>query len=307
MITVLLLSPALDVTYRVASVAVGQIHRPREVLRFPGGKGLNLARAATRLGAAVRVVAPLGGHVGELVASLASAAGVEVVAVPVAGETRSCVTVAADDGGLTEFYEPSAPLHPADIDAIGAALGDLDAGSGWTALSGSVPAGVTLPTLVALLRARAESGERIALDTHGAALDTLVSELRPHLVKVNRFEAGELLGASADTPALDLARALRERSGGAVIVTDGADGSVAVDDAGEWRATLAAEPGAFPVGSGDTYLAGILAVLERGGDLGEALAVASGAAAANAAIPGAAEFDAVLAAELTRRTTVEPA
>ena len=302
MITVLLLSPSLDVTYLVPSVTVGEIHRPREVLRFPGGKGLNLARAATRLGASAHVVAPLGGHVGALVASLAEAAGVSVTAVPVAGETRSCVTVAADDGGLTEFYEPSAPLQASEIVAVRAALGAVEAGSGWTALSGSVPTGVSLHELVAVLRARAEAGERIALDTHGAALDSLISELRPHLVKVNRHEASELLGA--DAPVLELARGLRERSGGTVIVTDGAEGSVALDGTGAWRATLDFH-GAFPVGSGDSYLGGLLAELERGGSLREAVAVATGAAAANAAIPGAGEFPLELARSLAAATTVE--
>jgi len=302
MITVLLLSPSLDVTYRVAEVTVGEIHRPREVLRFPGGKGLNLARAATRLGGSARVVAPLGGHIGELVAALSERAGVPVIAVPVAGETRSCVTVAGDDGRLTEFYEPSAPLHPSEFAALGRALRSLDGGSGWTALAGSVPTGVTLHELVAILRARAEAGERIALDTHGAALDTLITELRPQLVKVNRHEAAELLGA--DAPAIELARGIRERSGGTVIVTDGADGSVAVDGEGAWRARLDFH-GAFPVGSGDSYLGGILTVLDRGGSLGEALAVATGAAAANAAIPGAGEFSLDQARDLAARTTVE--
>ncbi|TBN57715.1 hypothetical protein EYE40_10130 [Glaciihabitans arcticus] len=302
MITVLLLSPSLDVTYRVAEVTVGEIHRPREVLRFPGGKGLNLARAATRLGASARVVAPLGGHVGALVSSLAEAAGVAVLAVPVAGETRSCVTVAGDDGRLTEFYESAAPLHPSEVDEIRQAIGGLDGGAGWTALSGSVPTGVPLHELVDMLRARAEAGDRIALDTHGAALDTLVSELRPQLVKVNRFEASELLGVSA--PARELATLLRERSGGTVIVTDGAEGSVAVDEDGAWRATLEFR-GAFPVGSGDSYLGGLLAVLDRGGSLGEALAVATGAAAANAAIPGAGEFSLEHANDLADRTVVK--
>ena len=50
MITVLLLSPSLDVTYLVDEVTVGEIHRPHTVLRSPGGKGLNLARAAHRRG-----------------------------------------------------------------------------------------------------------------------------------------------------------------------------------------------------------------------------------------------------------------
>ncbi|MGV8969878.1 MAG: 1-phosphofructokinase family hexose kinase [Microbacteriaceae bacterium] len=305
MITVLLLSPALDVTYRIDSMTAGEIHRPREVIRLPGGKGLNLARAATRLGATVRVVAPLGGHMGEFVASLAAAAGVDVVVVPVRGETRSCVTVAVTDGTLTEFYEPSTPLNSAEVAAVATALAVLDAPSGWTTLSGSVPATVPLPDLVVMLKSRADAGDRIAIDTHGDALKALISQVRPHLVKVNRFEASELLGASEDAAALELALGLRALSGGAVVVTDGSAGSVAVDATGQWRVTLDVAPGNFAVGSGDSYLGGILTVLDRGGSLREALALATGAAAANASIPGAAEFDRTRALQLTQRTKVE--
>ena len=300
MITVLLPSPALDVTYLVDRVEVGAIHRPREVLRAPGGKGLNLARAAHRLGSTAAVVAPLGGHIGALVASLAEAEGVSVTAVTIAGETRSCVTVVSDDG-LTEFYEPAAALDAGEQSRLFDALQTAPA-KGWTVLSGSVPVGLDLHLLVQALRSRVALGDSLAIDTHGAALDTLISELRPALVKINRHEAAELLGSDGD--AASLAAALRQRSGGTVVVTDGSDGSVGVDATGSWRARLDAPAGRYPVGSGDSYLAGLLVAISSGASMPEALATASGAAAANAEMPGAATFDPALARDLAARTTV---
>ncbi|MCR6712379.1 MAG: PfkB family carbohydrate kinase [Demequina sp.] len=50
-------------------------------------------------------------------------------------------------------------------------------------------------------------------------------------------------------------------------------------------------PGLFPVGSGDCFLAGLVSALERGLELGGALAVAARVGAANAQVPGAAVFD----------------
>jgi 1-phosphofructokinase family hexose kinase len=307
MITVLLLSPALDVTYLVASAAIGEIHRPRDVVRLAGGKGLNLARAATTLGAEVQVIAPLGGEIGSLVAALAAEEGIALSPIWVTAMTRSCITIAAADSReLTEFYEPAAPVSGAEVIALGAAMrGKTRQGDGgWTVLSGSVPRDVDTSALVETLRARATAGDRIALDTHGPVLGVLVDSLRPHLVKVNRFEASELLGVAHDRPAIELARGLRERSGATVIVTDGTAGSVAVDSAGAWRAQLDAAPGLFSVGSGDSYLAGILCALERGDSLRDALAIATGAAAANAEIPGAGSLDGALALSLAERTRV---
>jgi 1-phosphofructokinase/tagatose 6-phosphate kinase len=300
-IRILLLSPALDVTHLVGSVDVGAIHRPREVLRLAGGKGLNLARAATALGARATVMAPLGGHLGALVRDAARSEGVEVHVVPIAAETRMCLTVAADDGTLTEFYEPPAPLTSAERDAVLTAFRDAapDPPAGWAVLSGSVPASAEADVVVAALAARAAHGERIAVDTHGPALAEAVA-LRPDLVKVNRREATEFLGGSeAQHPdARELATAIRSRTGGVVVVTDGEHGSVGVDDSGAWRAAPPVNPGRYPVGSGDSFLAGLLVALDRGQPLREALAFATAAAAANAAVPGAARlsgFDAALA------------
>jgi len=191
MITVIALSPALDVTYLVESVVDGSIHRPREVLRCAGGKGLNLARAAQRMGSGVTVIAPLGGYIGALVESL-GAPDVPLVVVPVAALTRTCVTIVADDDGrITEFYEPNAELSTVECATFLATASELPV-DGWTVVSGSIAVGVDLAALVAMLRQR--GGDRLALDTHGAALATLVDELRPALVKVNRHEAAELLG-----------------------------------------------------------------------------------------------------------------
>jgi len=281
-LTVLLPAPALDVTYLVDALMPGQIHRPRRVLRLAGGKGLNLARVATRLGCATSVIAPLGGHIGALVADLAAAEGITLLAVPVAGETRSCVTVATD-AGLTEFYEPAAELSDREA-AEFLAAGRAAAPTGWTVLAGSVGSGIPLAALVDMLASRSGAGERLAIDTHGAALAAIVRDLRPALVKVNRREASELL--ELDSDALHLARLLRDRTDGIVVVTDGENGSAAATGEGGWRVPPPPR-GHYPVGSGDAFFGGLLASLAQEQPIPVALAQASAAGAANAAEPGA--------------------
>lgn len=287
MITALLLSPALDVTYLLDTVELGAIHRPREVIRLPGGKGLNLARAASTLGGAARVVAPLGGGIGDTVARLAREAGVEMIVVPAPGETRTCVTVVGDDGVHTEFYEPTTGVDDAALAGVLAAVSSLDAG-GWTALSGSVPATLDPAQLAGLLAGRVAAGDRLAVDTHGGALAAVLDAVSPAVVKVNRSEAAGYLGADAD--ALTLAGALHERTGGLAVVTDGVHGAAAVDGSGAHRAAPYPRPGRYAVGSGDSFLAGLLVALESGADPADALTLASAAAAANTARPGAASF-----------------
>lgn len=290
MITVLLLSPALDVTYLVDEVTVGMIHRPSQVLRRAGGKGLNLARAALRLGVSAHVVLPLGGRVGELVGELARAERVTLGAVVTSAQTRSCVTVADAAGGLTEFYEPAPALSPLDLDAVTGALLAADT-TGWTVFSGSVPSPLPVEPLIEALHARRGAGDRVAIDTHGAALATLVPRVRPELLKINRAEAAEMLGGDGDS--LELAQRLHDLTGGTVVVTDGQGGSSGTDGSGSWRVAPVADPGAFPVGSGDSFLAGLLVGLgaRAEGPLDRALALAAATGAANARSAGAADFD----------------
>jgi fructose-1-phosphate kinase PfkB-like protein len=303
MISVLSPSPALDISYLLDEVVVGGIHRPREVLRLGGGKGLNLARAAGTLGEQVRVVAPLGGHVGALVAQLAREAGLQLDAVPVAAETRSCVSAIPDLGAATEFYETAAPLSVPELNSLlerFVALPDL----GWSVLAGRLPE--TTGWADALLARRAR-GDQVAIDASGVGLATLVADVHPDLLKVNRTEAAELLEGSVLTPLGELVSGLRDLTGGIVVVTDGAAGAEGADATGSWRALPDPEPGRFAIGSGDSFFAGLLVALGAGAALDDALRIASAAGSANTRVPGAGVFEPAAYDAARTRIRVEPA
>ena len=61
MLTAVVLSPSLDISYEVDELTVGTIHRPLSTVRCAGGKGLNMVRAATALVGAVRAADGAGG------------------------------------------------------------------------------------------------------------------------------------------------------------------------------------------------------------------------------------------------------
>ena len=91
--------------------------RPGEVLRFdrvvvtPGGKGLNVARAARALGHSALLVSFVPGHTGRAAAALIAEEGVELSGVPCGGELRSTLDRAgarrADDGPERARARPS--------------------------------------------------------------------------------------------------------------------------------------------------------------------------------------------------------
>jgi 1-phosphofructokinase family hexose kinase len=294
-ITVAALSPSLDITYLVDSLKLGEIHRPTETHRVAGGKPLNLARAAATLGARVDTVAVLGGATGRFLEQGLLAAGIAVRSVPSPAETRACVSIAAADrGDLTELY-PYAPAVPAEVwEQFRAMVADgLDRRPGWFAINGSAPEGLPADAFADLATVAHDAGLKVAVDTHGAALQAAL-ETRPELVKINRSEAAELLDRPADGAELaELAGLIAERTGGAVIITDGRAGAVGrAPDGGLHRVVLPEDvDGHYPVGSGDAFLGGWLAATDRGEDPQAALRLATGCGAANALRPGAGSFD----------------
>jgi 1-phosphofructokinase/tagatose 6-phosphate kinase len=150
---------------------------------------------------------------------------------------------------------------------------------------------------------------KVALDSEGELL-RLALWGGPDVVKVNAHEAAGLLDVATDTRegAVTAARELRERAGGAGhagLVTRGADGVVlAAPDGSCWEGRLYVR-GRYPVGSGDSFLAGLVVALDRTpGEWGEALQLALGAATANAELAGAGRLEPARAVALAAQAEV---
>jgi len=309
MIVCVAASPSVDKLFEVEQLAHGEIHRPLEFLQVPGGKGLNVARAVHVLGERVVVTGLLAGHVGRWIQDSLAAEGVEGRFAWAEGETRSSLSVAdRRTGRLTEFYEAGTSITAEDWTEFERVVTETIADASWLCISGSVPPGSPAGGYASLVAAARAAGVPVAVDARGEPLARAL-EAGPELVKINTAEAEELLGAAvAGTgTALDAAAEIRRRAGGrghAAVVTMGVDGSVLVDPAGEaWHGRLYTR-GRYPVGSGDSFLAGLVSALCQGGSWRAALALGLGAATANAHQPGAGRLDARWAAELAREVDV---
>ncbi len=300
MITIAGLTPSVDLTYLVDHLELGRIHRPTEVVRRAGGKPLNLARAAAALGADVSIVAVLGGWTGDWLEGELRRAEITVRRVTTPVLTRTCVSISpADADELTELYEYAEPI-PADVwtQAREALMAELADRPGWLVIAGGPPRGLPPTGLAELAELAHHAGCRVAVDTHGASLVPLLHS-HPELLKINRAEAAAVLGAGPDSGLADMATALQAKTGGAVVLTDATAGSYGLGTDGRVHPVAAPElRGRFPVGSGDSYLGGLLTALDRGEDLSAALRLAAAAGAANAQVPGPGSFDPELVRQL---------
>jgi 1-phosphofructokinase family hexose kinase len=309
-------NPAIDKLFEVGEVRPGEIHRPQAFVPLPGGKGIHVAQVAVALGAEAVATGILGGHHGRWLAETLAAQGVPgAFAWATDGETRSCLTVAdRATHSLTEFYEDGIQATPEEWAGLAQIVGELLAqGPSWLAMAGSLPAGPGVGGYAQLVDAARAAGVRSAVDSRGADLARALHH-EPDLVKINAQEASELLGlATIDNTAdaVQAADAIRTKAGGdghAVVITLGERGMILIDPAGAaWHGAVAAH-GAYPVGSGDAFLAGLLTALTTDPHTSwpEAARLGLGAATANAEIPGAARVEPdraralAAAAEITR-------
>ena len=303
-ITVAALSPSLDLTYLLDSYALGRMHRTPGPVAVAGGKALNMARAARAMGAEVTVVVLLGGPTGERVRRIAHAEGLALVVVDAEAETRTCISVAsADTGELTEIYEDSPAVPPAVLARVEAVLAEhLTSRPGWLSISGRGPSG-SVDAVAALARLGSRCGAQVAVDTHSEALPGAVAA-RPALLKINRAEAAEVLALPEAGDLAAMAAELHRSSGAAVVLTDSTAGAVAADADGVWAVSPSRRRGRYAVGSGDSFLGGLLAGLEQGRALAEAVRDGTGCAVANALVPGQGHFDLAVARAVAAEVTL---
>ena len=306
------LNAAIDRTVAVDRLHQGAIHRPSILSNLPGGKAANAVRAAARLGLPGRVVAIVGGYAGAWYEHALKGLGVDLTAVVVDGETRTCLSVLdRSTGELTEFYEPGLAV-PAGawrevesglIEALG-----QEPQTGLVLLAGSLPPGVPVDAYQRLGTICAARGAAWIIDVEGPALLAAL-EASPWLVKINEREAAATTGlprpaGTDDTAALELAAWLSERGARNVLLTRGLDGAVLHTPEGTWTVGPPPVTGPFAVGSGDALVAGLAVSLAQGRALPEAVRYGAAVAAANALVAGQGVFDSSQVDEIEARITV---
>jgi 1-phosphofructokinase family hexose kinase len=303
-------NPSIDRLYEVDRLTDGAIHRPSAVVARPGGKGLNAARAAAALGARVTAVGIVAGRAGDWIVERLAEIGIDAPMARSAGETRTCVSILdRSTGTLTEVYERGEEIGPAAWEALEAIVArELDRGDvGAIAFSGSLPPGAPTDGYARIARIAATRSVPVLADAYGPALAAVLAE-RPAVVKVNAVEAGGAAGLTVGdaASAVAAARVLRGRGAAAVIVTLGIAGAVVVTATGEARLVPPDIQGAYPVGSGDAFLAGLAAAVVRGETLVEAARYGTAAGIANALVPGVGELDPASAERLVPGVVVTP-
>jgi 1-phosphofructokinase family hexose kinase len=291
-------NPAMDRRLRVESLTVGEVNRAKSAEGFAGGKAAHVAMATRALEAQAAWIGFLGGAIGQDCARQMESLGIEVVAIRTASSTRVNLEIIDASGRVTELLEPGA--EPT-VEESGEFLRGCVRGmrESWKnavlVISGSLPVGLGPDFYVPLIEAARTANARVFVDTSGEALRES-SKARPDFVKVNRAEAGALVGGALTTvqEIVHAASEIVERGAGSAAITLGREGLIWVErkNGPVWRARPPHMKVISPVGCGDATLGGFAyaAIQGIGGEEALRLAAACGAANCVALAPGRIEL-----------------
>lgn len=266
-------------TCDIEELQSGTRHRAKAASFQVGGKGVNVAKVLQRFGNETSALAFADGAIGDHCGQWLETHGIPHRLFPLGAEVRNGLVVRAANGTETTFLGLDQPV-PQDSwsQAMEWVAREKPA---WLAICGSIPGwrDEWTHSVESLLT---QSPVRVAVDTYGPPLTSL-ARLPLDLVKINRSELERLYKLPEKTDWGPICSHLRERSPVKNwIITDGANPVHAhFLHSGAYRIVPADIEEISPTGSGDTFLAALLAQWEAAPEA--ALTFAAACATANAA------------------------
>lgn len=284
MIITVTLNAAVDRTVAVPSFQVGRRHRAVESSSQAGGKGINVARAISRLGRPVIATGLVGGPNGDRVIEQLQEESVLNDFTRIAASTRTNLAVTDPTTGLqTEINERGPSVSEAELEAFFERFDYLISGARICVLSGSLPPDVDVDAYARMIRDLKRRSVLVLLDSYG---EPMTAGLRagPSVITPNQREAEELVGHEFESRD-EMLDGLNELTGlgaeeAVITLPNGCLASVRTESGRTFYQveTEALEP-ISRVGSGDAFVAGYVSARFENASPSECLAygVACGA------------------------------
>lgn len=252
------LNPALDLTGSLNTLNKGSVSLVNNSHFHAAGKGVNVAKVLSDLGANVTVTGFLGEDNQELFCQLFNEINATDRFIRVKGATRINVKLVEQSGSVSDINFPGVCVDDADIEAFETTLDELCQDHQFFVLAGSLPQGIS-PELcakwVSLLQQR---GKKVIFDSSRTALKAGISA-KPWLIKPNDEELSELVGTQIRTQqdVTNITEQLSQTGIENIVVSMGANGVMWLNE-NQW---LCSKPPKMDVvstvGAGDTLVAGM--------------------------------------------------
>jgi 1-phosphofructokinase/tagatose 6-phosphate kinase len=311
MIVTVTLNAAIDRTLSVPNFLLGQRHRASQGTTTAGGKGINIARAARRLGVPVVATGLAGGRNGTLLVEELTNEGILNDFVRIRGESRTSTAVLDPTSNVyTEINEWGPEVAEDELDVLRDKLAYLSQGAAYVVFAGSLPRSVDPGLYAELIRDGNRRGLATVLDSEGEAL-RLGIEAEPYLVAPNLREAESLVGHEF-VDEEDLSTGLDEiaelGARNVIITLEAGCYALFREDRSEdvrLRARAPRLEAVSTVGAGDTLLAGFVAARMNDRSHEDAVRSAVAASAASVLEAGPGRFDTREAQRLTAHVSLD--
>jgi 6-phosphofructokinase 2 len=284
-IATLTVNPSVDVSTTVEQVIPDRKLRCERPRREPGGGGVNVSRAISRLGGRSEVIYLAGGPTGEMLHDLLVGEDLDLRHIRSTGWTRENLHVMEERSGQQfRFGMPGPKVTEAEWRACLDYLRGLDPVPHYLVASGSLAPGVPDDFYRTVAQIGRDIGSRVIVDTSGAALRGMRGG-EAYLIKPNVHELRELAGRELEDEEEQVRAAQRAIEEGvcevvALSLERGGTFVITADSVRHVRAPTV--PIRSRVGAGDSMVGGIVLGLAR--DLELMDAIRFGVAAASSAV-----------------------
>ena len=285
------LTPGLQRSVTLDHLRVGEVNRLKSIAVDVSGKGVNVCRVLQRLGIPACCISQ-GGDNGEQLLAMATGEALDLRLVPSAGILRTCTSIVetASDGGcrVTEIIEPSPTVTPDCLSMLLATVREALADAEALVIAGSMAPGFPPDYQAALAALAHTAGVPVFVDLQGEPLrqtiaagatvvkinlaefaNTFLAGQLPH-DSAGREHSGILAEAEIQQAIVDTVCHQARELGTVFVLTRGANSVLLAngDDARVVPVTPLAAGEVFnPIGSGDSFMAGLIAHLRQSGAL----------------------------------------
>jgi len=252
------LNPALDLTGSLKVLTKGTVNLIDSGSLHPAGKGINVAKVLSELGAQVTVTGLLGIDNQEPFVQLFDSLKMTDRFIRVQGATRINVKIVESDGEVSDLNFPGATVTELQLQEFERTLLELAESHQVFVMAGSLPQGLEPARLTQWITQLQQAGKKVFFDSSNGALIAGV-EASPYLIKPNDHELSVLvaqeLNSSSEIKAA--AQKLQQQGCENVVISLGEKGVLWLDSEGWLQSQPPKMSVVSTVGAGDTLVAGL--------------------------------------------------
>ncbi|PMJ89789.1 1-phosphofructokinase [Vibrio sp. 10N.261.55.A7] len=252
------LNPALDLTGHLPSINTGSVSLVEKGSLHAAGKGVNVAKVLSELGAEVTVTGFLGSDNQELFCQLFEQLGAKDAFIRVSGSTRINVKLVESSGAVSDLNFPGVKVTGEAIKDFEQTLISLATEHDYFVIAGSLPPGISPELCASWIETLRSLGKKVIFDSSREALAEGINS-QPWLIKPNEEELSQLLDKNLTEldECMTAAETLANKNIENIVVSMGAEGVMWLNQEQWMHAKPPKMDVVSTVGAGDTLVAGL--------------------------------------------------